>query len=103
MTASLAPVFVFRAFDANGNPLVGGKLYAYAAGTSTPQNTFTDQSGTTPAANPLILDANGQTPLWLGSLAYKFNLLDSANVQQPGYPKDNVISLDMMVSTSVAA
>lgn len=91
-TTSLPPVFIFQAFDANGNPLAGGKLYSYAAGTLTPQATYTDQGGGTAAANPIILDANGQAPLWLGNLPYKFNLTDANDVQQPNYPVDQVMS-----------
>jgi hypothetical protein len=33
--AELAPVARQRFFDANGDPLVGGKLYSYQAGTTT--------------------------------------------------------------------
>jgi hypothetical protein len=42
----------FRAFDANGNPLAAGKLYAYQSGTLVAQNTYSDQALTTPNANP---------------------------------------------------
>lgn len=91
MTASLPPVFVFRAFDAAGSPLVGGKLYSYAATTLTPMATYSDQ-GMTPNTNPVILDANGQCSLWIGSTPYKFDLTDENDVQQPGYPVDNVSS-----------
>jgi hypothetical protein len=41
----LSPLLRQRFFDSNGNPLAGGKLYSYAAGTTTPQSTYTDQSG----------------------------------------------------------
>jgi hypothetical protein len=66
-------------FSANGTPLVGGFLYSYAAGTSTPLATYTDQSGATPNTNPIVLDANGQCTMWLGASAYKFVLQDASN------------------------
>lgn len=79
----LAPVILPRYFDANGKPLSGGKLFTYAAGTTTPQATYTDQSGDTPNTNPVILDANGEVSYWLDpSLAYKFILKDSNDVVQ---------------------
>jgi hypothetical protein len=73
----------FRAFDANGDPLSGGKLYSYAAGTLTPLNTFTTFAGTIANTNPVILDANGEADVWTTpGLLYKFVLKDSADVIQ---------------------
>lgn len=81
---------VFRAFDLNGDPLAGGKLYSYEAGTSTPLDTYTDQLLTIPHANPIILDANGEALIWIPEgVAYKFNLLDADDVQQDNWPVDN--------------
>jgi hypothetical protein len=57
---------VFRAFDANGVPLVGGKLCSYAAGTTTPKFTYTDATGITPNTNPVILDSTGQAKVFPG-------------------------------------
>lgn len=69
----------FREFDANGAPLAGGKLYTYAAGTTTPQATYTDASGGTPNANPVVLDSTGRADVWMTpGLLYKFVLDDSA-------------------------
>ena len=44
---------------ADGTPLVGGKVYTYAAGTTTPQATYTDAGGGTPNENPVVLDSRG--------------------------------------------
>lgn len=80
---NLSPVIKHRYFTEDGAPLVGGKFYTYQAGTSTPQATFTDESGVTPNTNPIILDANGEFDMWLDpTLSYKFVLLDSADVEQ---------------------
>jgi hypothetical protein len=51
--ATLLTFPLFRAFDPNGLPLAGGKVYTYAAGTSTPLATYTDQAGSTTNANPV--------------------------------------------------
>lgn len=80
--AELAPVFKQRFFDANGEPLAGGKVFTYAATTSVPKSTFTDQSGVTPNPNPVVLDANGEADIWLGSGNYKIVLTNSLDVTQ---------------------
>ena len=56
MTVGLSPVAGagWQFFDANGVPLSGGKLYTYAAGTTTPAATFTSVSGATAHTNPFV-------------------------------------------------
>lgn len=76
-----------RFFDANGNPLSGGKVFSFGAGTTTPKATFTDQAGLTANANPTILDANGEANIWLSG-AYKIELRNSVDVVQ--WVVDNV-------------
>lgn len=78
--AKLAPQGPFRAFDNNGDPLDGGKLYTYVAGTTTPKDTFTTEAGDVANDNPIILDANGYADVWLGDGAYKFVLKDENDV-----------------------
>lgn len=68
-------------FDASGNPLVGGKLYTYSAGTTSPLSTYTDQTGTVAAQNPIVLDSRGECSVWLSSAKYKFKLTTSADVE----------------------
>lgn len=90
--AQLAPVLKHRFLDSNGQPLVGGKLYSYQAGTLTPQATYTDQGAATPNANPVILDSDGECDLWLDqTISYKFILKDSDDVTQ--WTVDNVIGI----------
>lgn len=62
-------------FDNNGLPLAGGKIYTYAAGTTTPLVTYTARDGVTPNTNPIILDSAGRTPAQIWStegLLYKY-------------------------------
>jgi hypothetical protein len=63
--------------DAAGEPLVGGKLYTYIAGTTTLQATYTDSTATTANTNPIILDSRGEANVWLGGAIYKFVLKDA--------------------------
>lgn len=67
--------------SAAGVPLSGGKVYTYAAGTTTPQATYTDVTGSTPNPNPVILDSRGEASIWLGSATYKFKLTDADDVE----------------------
>ena len=86
--------------DDNGAILAGGKLYTYAAGTSTPQATYTDSTGDTANANPVVLDAAGRCDVWLDStLGYKFVLTDSSDVTI--WTEDNVFGIANQLSQLV--
>ena len=50
----------------------GGLIYTYQAGTTTPLATFTDSTGGTPNANPVVLDGSGRGQMWLSAQSYKF-------------------------------
>lgn len=71
-------------FDNNGNPLSGGKLWSYAAGTTAPQATYTTFAGNVAHTNPIVLDSAGRVAtgeIWLTSWqSYKFVLMTSTNV-----------------------
>ena len=79
-------------FDNNGNPLSGGKLETYQAGTSTPLATYTSSTGNTAHTNPIVLDSAGRVPggeIWLNyAYLYKFVVRTSTNVLIATY--DNI-------------
>jgi hypothetical protein len=79
-------------FDNNGNPLSGGKLETYQAGTSTPLTTYTSNTGNTAHTNPIVLDSAGRVPggeIWLNyAYLYKFVVKTSAGVLIATY--DNI-------------
>ncbi|CAB4151356.1 Pectate lyase superfamily protein [uncultured Caudovirales phage] len=91
-------------FDNNGVPLAGGLIYTYAAGTTTPEATYTSSTGVTPHANPIVLDAAGRIAtgeIWLTSgVDYKFLVKTSANVQLGSY--DNIPSVNDFTSIYAA-
>lgn len=79
--AVLSPPPKLQFFKADGTPLVGGKLYSYAGGTTTPLATYADASGATPNANPVILDSRGEANVWFGTASYKLKLTDADDVE----------------------
>lgn len=82
MAFNLAPNPKFQAFDDNGNPLTGGKVQTFLAGSSDPVNTYTDSSGQTANTNPVILNARGEADIWISdAIVYKFVLLDANDVE----------------------
>jgi len=71
-------------FDSAGHLLTGGKLFTYAAGTTTKQNTFTDSGGLTANVNPVILDTRGEANVWLTpGQCYKYVLSPSTDTDPP--------------------
>lgn len=79
-------------FDNNGAILSGGKIYTYAAGTTTPLATYTSENGATAHTNPIVLDSAGRVPggqVWLtNGSSYKFTLETAASILLGSY--DNV-------------
>ena len=75
--ATLSPSPKMQFFTAAGVPLVGGKLFTYASGTTTPLATYTDSTKNTTNANPVILDSRGEANVWFGPSRYSLLLKDS--------------------------
>jgi microcystin-dependent protein len=72
------PLSMTQQMDQYGDPLSGGKLYFFVAGTvSTPQNAFQDGALALPWPNPITLDATGRVPqLFLADGLIKIRLTD---------------------------
>lgn len=92
--------------DATGAPLVGGKLYTYQAGTSTPLSTFTDQTETAQNTNPIILDSRGECDVWLGTNSYKFVLKDANDnviwtVDNVSYLPDGSVTAQKLAANAI--
>ena len=79
--AVITPSAKTQFIGADGQPLVGGKVYTYVAGTTTPSPTYTDNTGATANTNPVILDSRGEANIWLGESTYKFKLCDADDVE----------------------
>lgn len=86
MSVSISPVARKQYEDANGNPAVGYKLFFYAAGSTTKQNTYTTSAGSVANANPITLDSEGRTPypVWFtDGLSYKEVLASPTDTDPP--------------------
>lgn len=80
-----------RFVNSNGLALSGGKVYFYEAGTSTPKDTYSERTGTTANANPVVLDSRGEANIFLQADGdYKVTVHDSDDVLI--YTVDNVRS-----------
>jgi len=81
MAVNLSPIGNgFQFFTTTGLPLAGGKIYTYQAGSSTPLATYTDNTGATANANPIVLGTDGRpsSEIWLTyGYNYKFVLKDA--------------------------
>lgn len=89
MAVNLAPQAWLPSIDANGDPLVGAKLFTYAAGSSTKQTTYTDPDGLIAQTNPIILNTRGQPndAIYLtDGQSYKFVLSPSTDTDPPTSP-----------------
>ena len=94
MTASLIPSPVMQFTDATGAPLVGGKVYTYAAGTTTPLASYTSYAATSSNTNPVILDSRGEAAIWFGNATYKVILKDSTDTLI--WTSDNISAIQPM-------
>ena len=100
-TVNLSPLFNGQTMFNGIVPLVGGQIYAYQAGSSTPLATYTSSSGTIANTNPIILGSTGKLPseLWLQSgYAYKFILQDANSVTINTY--DNISGIITSIPTT---
>lgn len=89
MAGSIPLSLTQRLDNATLEPLDGGTITFYAAGTTTPQSAFQDVSLTIPWPNPLTLDAGNVPQLFFADGYIKFRISNSAGVTQ--LAADNVL------------
>jgi hypothetical protein len=92
-TGTYAPSVDYQFFTDAGAVLDGGKLYFYAAGTSTPLDTYSDVGLTTPNTNPIILNSAGRSAnaIFFTASSYKLICKDSADVTL--WTRDDIASV----------
>ena len=87
MSVSLAPSPRWRAYF-NGQLANDGKVYTYAAGTSTPKATYKDAAGIFPNTNPVELDAEGKAIIYWDTTA-NYDIRVESKTGQLIYTQDN--------------
>lgn len=100
---------VHQFFNDDGTLLVGGLLYTYLAGSTTPVTTYQNEALNSANTNPIELDARGECVIWLDTTkAYKFALHDADdseiyvvdNVQLPETdPNDALGNVEYVIET----
>lgn len=97
----------FSVMDDLGNPLSGGKIYFYEAGTSTLKDTYTDADGTVKNTNPVILDSRGEADIFLDRDPYKIVVKTADDVTvitrdnyQAYLVADDMIEENLLINTS---
>ena len=98
MAVLLVPPYL-QFFDADGNPLSGGKIYSYSAGTTTKKATYTDETATHQNTNPIILDDAGRAVVFIQG-SYRFDTYDANDVLIRSV--DNVTSFATLESSNNA-
>jgi len=101
MSATLSPVAKMQFFKADGEPLVGGLLYTYDAGTLTPKTSYVDSGGVQANTNPVVMNSRGECNLWLApGGAYKLALHDELNTLI--WTVDNVVGLGTLAQQNAS-
>lgn len=106
MSYYFSPIGNTQTIDANGDPLVGGTISTYLAGTSTAKTTYTDDTGGTSQGVVMTLNSLGYPtngPVWmLGGVPLKFIIKNAAGVTQSTFDDisgigDTAIAADQWV------
>lgn len=106
MAVKIAPDGRQQFFNSQGGVLAGGLLFTYTGGTTTKRFTYTDSTGNTQNANPIVLDSAGRTPsgVWLtDQIAYKFVLSPANDTDPPTSPlwtEDNIYGINATTSAN---
>jgi hypothetical protein len=86
MAYFFSPIGNNQTIDANGDPLVGGTISTFLAGTTTPATTYTDDTGGTAQGVVMTLNSLGYPtngPVWLlGGTPLKFVIKNASGVVQ---------------------
>ena len=94
----------FSFFKSDGTLASGYQLFVYTAGSSSKATTHTESDGVTANANPIVLDARGETPngVYVASGTYKMVLATDTDTDPPATPlwtRDNLSPINDTATT----
>ncbi len=100
--AEIVNIPTLQFFDDDGNPLSGGLLYTYEAGTTTPKAVWKDVAATEPHTNPIVLDSRGEIKEDVRIITgrYKFILKTADDVTI--WTRDNIQTVADLINTEGA-
>lgn len=82
-------IIMLPARDSSGNALAGAKARVELSGTTTPVTVYADQGETTPLAQPILSDADGEfVKAFTSQAPVRLIITDANDVILPGYPSD---------------
>lgn len=91
---TIMPAPFMTVLDNNGIIVSGAKLCTYAAGSLTPQATYSDAALMTPNTNPVVSDSAGRVTVYLSQVSYKFILYTGGTLATcdgtPLWTRDNI-------------
>lgn len=94
ITAAFCPQSLQSVLDANGIPIIGARLLAFDAATTTPRPLYKDAGLTQPYQTPILTDGYGRFPaMFVGTGPYKIVLQDNGGAligQADGLPGGTV-------------
>lgn len=93
MSATPMPFIIPQFFTDAGAMASGYKLFSYAVGGTTKQDTYADSDLTTANPNPIVLDAYGRAPIFLNLTSYKF-VLATPTAADPPLPAQKIWTED---------
>lgn len=102
-TDSLTPTPVQHFMTTSGVACASCLVFTYTAGTTTKLSVYTDSTGATPYANPIVLNARGEPPsggIWLApSSSYKIVLAPAGDTDPPTNP---IWTVDQITNGTIA-
>ncbi|HMF95108.1 MAG TPA: hypothetical protein VKE96_12470 [Vicinamibacterales bacterium] len=103
-TGTYAPDPDLHVVDANNQPVSGGLVWTYIAGTTTPIATYADVGLTTPNTNPIVAGSDGRFVAFLNpGNSYKFIYETAATPPAHGSvlaTRDNITAMPVYASTT---